>query len=76
MAIKRYTANKDNTITNAFSFNLTTRGTGSNMGSADILEILLPLLSCLVLSWSFLLMKLAQTAQQELFLYLEVLGSS
>ena len=38
MAIKRYFATKDNTITNAFAANLTTRGTGSNMGAADILE--------------------------------------
>ena len=38
MAIKRYFATKDNTITNAFAENLTTRGTGSNMGAADILE--------------------------------------
>ena len=39
MAIKRYTANKDNTLTNAYEANLTTRGTGSNMGLADSLEI-------------------------------------
>ena len=38
MAIKRYFADADNTITNAFQENLTTRGTGSNMGQADILE--------------------------------------
>jgi hypothetical protein len=38
MAIKRYFANKDNTITNAFKNNLITRGTGSNMGASDILE--------------------------------------
>ena len=38
MAIKRYTANKDNTITNAFRENLSTRGTGSNMGASDVLE--------------------------------------
>ena len=38
MAIKRYTANADNTITNAFESNLQTRGTGSNMGESDILE--------------------------------------
>ena len=38
MGIKRYFASKDNTITNAFAENLTTRGTGSNMGAADILE--------------------------------------
>ena len=38
MAIKRYFANADNTITNAFQENLTIRGTGSNMGQADILE--------------------------------------
>jgi hypothetical protein len=39
MGIKRYTANKDNTITNAFEENLTTRGTGSNMGASDVLEV-------------------------------------
>ena len=39
MAIKRYTAIKDNTITNAYESNLTTRGTGSNMGLADSLEV-------------------------------------
>lgn len=38
MAIKRYFANADNTITNAFQENLSVRGTGSNMGQADILE--------------------------------------
>ena len=39
MAVRRFKATKDNTITNAFKENLTTRGTGSNMGEADILEI-------------------------------------
>ena len=39
MAIKRYFANADNTITNAFKEDLATRGTGSNMGQADILEV-------------------------------------
>ena len=39
MAIYRITASADNTITNAYGANLTTRGTGSNMGSSDILEI-------------------------------------
>jgi hypothetical protein len=41
MSILRYTASADNTITNAFSANLleTSRGTGSNMGYADALEI-------------------------------------
>jgi hypothetical protein len=38
MAIKRYFADIDNTITNAFEFNLRTRATGANMGQADILE--------------------------------------
>ena len=37
--IKRFFATKDNTITNAFEENLTTRGTGSNMGASDILEV-------------------------------------
>tara|TARA_B100000686_G_C16726993_1_gene938379 strand:- start:35 stop:1600 length:1566 start_codon:yes stop_codon:yes gene_type:complete len=36
--IRKYYATKDNTITNAFELNLTTRGTGSNMGASDILE--------------------------------------
>jgi len=39
MSIKRYTATKDNTITNAFKNNLNIRGTGSNMGASDILEV-------------------------------------
>ena len=39
MAIKKYIAEKDNTITNAFESNLSTRGTGSNMGASDILEV-------------------------------------
>jgi len=39
MAILRYTASADNTITNAYEANLITRGTGSNMGYADSLEI-------------------------------------
>jgi len=39
MAIKKYIADKDNTITNAFDLNLSTRATGSNMGAADILEV-------------------------------------
>ncbi len=38
MAIKKYYANKDNTITNAFREDLITRGTGANMGLSDILE--------------------------------------
>ena len=38
MSVKRYTANADNSITNAFKSNLSTRGTGSNMGAADVLE--------------------------------------
>ena len=39
MAIKRYTATADNTISNAWQSNLTRRATGSNMGAADVLEI-------------------------------------
>tara|TARA_R100000008_G_scaffold33211_1_gene18785 strand:+ start:1678 stop:3204 length:1527 start_codon:yes stop_codon:yes gene_type:complete len=39
MAILRYTASADNTITNAFDYTLVTRGTGSNMGYADSLEV-------------------------------------
>jgi hypothetical protein len=38
MAIKRYIANADNTITDALQVDLATRGTGSNMGAADVLE--------------------------------------
>ncbi len=38
MAIKKYYATKDNTITNAFKENLLNRGTNANMGAADILE--------------------------------------
>jgi len=39
MAIKRYIADKDTTITNAFKANMLYRGTGSNMGAADTLEM-------------------------------------
>lgn len=39
MAIKRYYAVKDNTITNAFKSNLSTRGVSGNMGQSDILEV-------------------------------------
>lgn len=39
MSIKKYYAIADNTITNAYNSNLTTRGTGSNMGQSDILEV-------------------------------------
>ena len=38
MGLYRYTASADNTITNAFRSNLSGRGTGSNMGAADVLE--------------------------------------
>jgi len=38
MAIKRYYAESDNTITNAFDTVLSQRGTGSNAGANDILE--------------------------------------
>lgn len=38
MAIKRYTATADNTISNAWQSNLTKRATGSNMGAADVLK--------------------------------------
>jgi hypothetical protein len=37
--IRKFYATKDNTITNAFEENLVTRGTGSNMGASDILEV-------------------------------------
>ena len=39
MTTKRYFANADNTITNAFKSNLSVRGTGSNSGESDILEV-------------------------------------
>ena len=39
MAIKRYTSEKDNTITNSFKKDMLDRGTGSNMGSADVMEV-------------------------------------
>lgn len=39
MAILRYTASADTTITNALKSNLVNRGTGSNMGYADSLEV-------------------------------------
>jgi len=39
MGIRRYIANKDNTITNAYKSNLTNRATGSNMGESDVLEV-------------------------------------
>ena len=38
MAIKKYIADADNTVVNAYDANLKTRGTGANMGEADILE--------------------------------------
>jgi hypothetical protein len=39
MAILRFTASADTTITNAFERDLVTRGTGANMGYADSLEV-------------------------------------
>ena len=39
MAIKRYTADADTTITNAFKPDLRTRATASNMGLSDSLEV-------------------------------------
>ena len=39
MAIKRYYLTKDNTISNAFKSNLTSRGVSGNMGQSDIVEI-------------------------------------
>ena len=39
MAIKRFTAIKDNTITNAFRAGNSTRGTSANMGASDIVEV-------------------------------------
>jgi hypothetical protein len=39
MSIKKYIAEKDSTITDAFKENLIVRGTNSNMGAADSLEM-------------------------------------
>jgi hypothetical protein len=39
MTIKRYIAEKDTTITNAFKIDNLTRATKSNMGASDILEV-------------------------------------
>ena len=39
MGFKRYTASADTTITNAFKASLSNRGTGSNMGYADSVEV-------------------------------------
>jgi hypothetical protein len=39
MAVRRYTASADTTIVNAFKADLKTRGTGSNMGMADVMEV-------------------------------------
>ena len=39
MPTKKYVANADNTIANAFQLNLKTRGTGANTGQADVLEM-------------------------------------
>jgi len=39
MAIKRYRADADTTIVNAFQPDLVTRGTGANMGLADVSEV-------------------------------------
>ena len=39
MAIKRYFANADTTITNAYKASLLTTGVSGNMGASDILEI-------------------------------------
>lgn len=39
MSIKKYISVSDNTITDAYELNLTTRATGSNIGAADSLEV-------------------------------------
>ena len=39
MGIKKYTADADTTIVNAYRPNLSIRGTGSNMGAADVVEV-------------------------------------
>ena len=38
MAITRYSASADTTISDAYELNLTTRASGANMGAADVLE--------------------------------------
>ena len=38
MAIKKYRADADNTLINAYDPNLVTRGTGANCGASDVLE--------------------------------------
>ena len=38
MALLKYTASIDNTITNTYKPDLETRATGSNMGKSDVLE--------------------------------------
>lgn len=39
MSIKKFFAEKDNTITNAYPPSLVSRATGSNMGASDVLEV-------------------------------------
>lgn len=39
MSIRRFVANKDNTITNAFKSGNSVRGTNANMGASDIVEV-------------------------------------
>ncbi len=39
MALKKYFANADTTITNAYKANLATRGVSGNMGLSDIIEV-------------------------------------
>jgi len=39
MAIKRYTATADTTITNAYKADMITRGTDGNMGASDTMEV-------------------------------------
>jgi len=39
MAVKRYTADADTTITNAYKENLSTRAASANMGASDSLEV-------------------------------------
>ena len=39
MALKRYVASADTTIVNTYQPDLETRGTGSNAGMADVLEV-------------------------------------
>ena len=52
--IRNYSASADTTITNSFKPDLLNRGTGSNMGAADVLEVFSILDKVAVAQMSFL----------------------